>query len=253
MMDRARTEKSARAIPGRQRTKTEAYSKAAARGREPNEPKWNPGPAPPTVPIRVQGQATDEQGKPIRRAMIFLYSSGVIGTKLMGQATTDERGNYVIAESQLPVVTAHHGSILPDEITPYAPFVVCGIAPGMGLAWSRTQSIYAFAQTNPDDIQQRLPLGKPVDVSLAFPKAASLAGGVTDEDSHPVPGCKVQIDSALCLVHFSGRYPSTSHRDVNRSTFRRSLMARHGRTRPACSEQSCGQSQRGSIGSSSGE
>ena len=38
--------------------------------------------------------------------MIFLYSSGVLGTELMGQSTTNEQGDYVIAESQLPVVTA---------------------------------------------------------------------------------------------------------------------------------------------------
>ena len=195
----AQAEKSASAFPRRPRAKTEAYGKAVVRTRRPNEPEWKPGFVPRTVPIRVQGQATDEQGKPIGRAMIFLFSSGMIGTKLVGQATTDKQGNYVIAESQLSVVTAHNNIVLPDEITPYAPFVVCGIAPGMGLAWSRTQSIYALAEPNPDDVQQRLPLGEPVDVSLAFPKASSLAGRVTDEDGQPVAGCKVEIDFADLL------------------------------------------------------
>ena len=65
----------------------------------------------------------------------------------------------MIAESQLDSCTAHNNVVLPAEITPYASFVVCGIAPGMGLAWSRTQSLYALAEPNPDDIQQRLPLG----------------------------------------------------------------------------------------------
>jgi beta-lactamase regulating signal transducer with metallopeptidase domain len=187
-------------IPNGRRARTEMF-KAAARTRRPNEPEWKPRPVPQTVPIRVQGQTRDELGKPIGRAMIFVYSTGTLGTKLVGQATSDEQGNYTIAESQLPVVTAYYGSVfpLPIEITPYAPFVVCGIAPGWGLAWSQQQSIYAFAEPHPDDIQHRLPLGEPVEVSLAFPKAASLAGRVTDEDGKPVADCKVQIDWADVL------------------------------------------------------
>ncbi len=173
--------------------------KATVRARRPNNPEWKPGPVPKTVPIVVIGQATDELGKPIGRAMIFLYSSGVLGTKLVGRSTTDAQGNYVIAESQLPVVTAHFGTVLRSEITPYADFCVCGIAPSLGLAWSQPKSIYAVAEPNPEDIQHRLPLGTPVDVSLTFPKAASVSGRVANEDGQPVAGCKVQIDFADLL------------------------------------------------------
>ena len=38
-----------------------------------------------------------------------------------------------------------------------------------------------------------------MDVNLTFPKAASLAGRVTDEDGQPVAGCKVKIDFADLL------------------------------------------------------
>ena len=134
-----------------------------------------------------------------RAGDVFLYSSGVMGTKLVGQAMTDEKGNYVIAESQLPVVTQRPNVILPKEITPYAQFVVCGIAPGLGLAWTQDQSIYAAAENYPNDIQRRLPLGKPVEVYLTFPNAASLTGRVIDADGQPVPGCKVQIGFADLL------------------------------------------------------
>jgi protocatechuate 3,4-dioxygenase beta subunit len=199
VLAQAQSQKFERGAPNRQRAKTEAYMKTAVRERAANRSDWKPGPVPQTVPIRVGGQATDELGKPIGRAMIFLYSSGVMGTKLVGQAITDEKGNYVIAESHLPVVTARHNVILPKESAPYAQFVVCGIAPGLGLAWSRDQSIYASAEIYPDDIQRRLPLGRPVEVSLTFPKAASLAGRITDDDGQPVAGCKVQIDFADML------------------------------------------------------
>ena len=54
-----------------------------------NEPGWRPGPVPETVPVRVSGRATDEQGNPVAHAVIFLYSSGMLETKLVGQTTTD--------------------------------------------------------------------------------------------------------------------------------------------------------------------
>lgn len=57
-----------RAIPKR-RARSEMF-KATVRARLPNEPEWKPGPAPRTVPIRVQGHATDELGKPIGRVHI---------------------------------------------------------------------------------------------------------------------------------------------------------------------------------------
>ena len=60
-------------------------------------------------------------------------------------------------------------------------------------------SMYALAQPNPDDMQHRLPLGRPVELDLCFPKSAALTGRVVDEEGKPLTGCKVQIGSADLL------------------------------------------------------
>jgi hypothetical protein len=140
--------------------------------------------------------------------VIFLFSSGVLGTKLVGQATTDASGSYLIA-AQLPVVTKHFDMPLPKEITPYAPFVVCGMAQRLGFAWSDSSSIYALAKPNPDDNQGRAPLGRPVELDLWFPKSATLTGRVVDEEDKPVAGCKVTIDFAE-LVDDTGERTNNS-------------------------------------------
>jgi beta-lactamase regulating signal transducer with metallopeptidase domain len=186
-----------RDVPTRQRRHAEAV-KAAVRQHDLNEPEWRPGPIPDTVPVKVSGRARDEQGNPVAHAVILLYSAGMLETKLLGQATTDASGNYLIA-ARLPVVTKHFDLPLLKEITPYAPFVVCGLAPGRGLAWSDSTSMYALAEPNPDDIQGRLPLGRPVELDLWFPKATTLTGRVVDEAGKPIAGCKVQITFANLL------------------------------------------------------
>ncbi len=163
-----------------------------------NEPEWMPGPVPKTVAVKVSGRARDEQGNPVAHAMIFLFSSGMLETKLLGQATTDANGSYRIA-GQLPVVIKHFDLPLEKEMTPYAPFVVCGFAPRLGLAWSESSSMYALAEPHPDDNQRRVPLGRPIELDLWFPKSATLTGRVVDEKRNPVAGCKVTIDYAELL------------------------------------------------------
>jgi hypothetical protein len=80
-----------------------------------------------------------------------------------------------------------------DEITPYASFNLCGLAPGLGIAWSPQASMYALEDPHPDDIQGRLPLNSPVVLDLSFPKAATLAGKVVDQAGEAVSGAKLQV------------------------------------------------------------
>jgi beta-lactamase regulating signal transducer with metallopeptidase domain len=179
--------------PIRRQRDTGGFMKKARR-RGPSNADWKPGPVPDTIPVRVSGQASDENGKPVSRAKIYLYSAGGVQAKIVGEATTDVAGNYVIEGAQVPVTIP-----LPKEITPYADFCVCGRAPGLGLAWSEHRGMYALAEPNPDDIQGQLALGTPVELNLTFPKAAALAGRVVDEHSQPVAGCKLRIRGADLL------------------------------------------------------
>ena len=172
---------------------------AAKRARDPNAPPWQPGPVPATIPIRVTGVARDEAGRPIAGATITLYPISAKESKPVGTATTDAEGRYIIRGERLPVSTSFGGARFRREITPYAGFILCGLAPGLGIAWSPQQSMYAVKEPNPDDIQGRLPLGHPVAIDLTFPKAAILKGRVVDEDGQPVEGAKLQVLDADLL------------------------------------------------------
>jgi protocatechuate 3,4-dioxygenase beta subunit len=183
--------------PNRQLRNSGMYA-AARRPRDRNTPPWQPPPIPATIPIHVAGVARDEAGKAIAGATITLYTMTDKGSKPVGTATTDAEGRYLIRDAIIPVSTSFGGHPFPKEITPYAGFILSGLAPGLGIAWSPQNSMYALKEPHPDDIQGRLPLGHPVALDLTFPKAAVLKGTVVDEHGQPVEGAKLQVlDSDL--------------------------------------------------------
>jgi hypothetical protein len=160
---------------------------------------WKPGPVPATITIEVSGVARDESGRTISGATISLYTITEKGSKAAGTAKTDAQGHYRIRGAELPVWSSNRGHPLPKEITPYADFILCGLAPGFGIAWSRQHGMYALKEPNPEDIQGRLPLGQPVAVDFTFPKAAALEGKVIDEEGQPVEGARLQVMDADLL------------------------------------------------------
>ncbi len=166
---------------------------------DPNAPPWKPGPIPATITVRVTGLARDEAGKAVPGATLTLYSITDNGSKPLGKATSDAEGRYTIVDATLPVMSSFNGQKFRDEITPYARFIVCGLAPGLGIAWSPQTSMYALEKPNPDDIQGRLPLSPSIVLDLPFPKAATMTGKVIDEDGEPVAGAKLQVLDADLL------------------------------------------------------
>ena len=133
----------------------------AARRRDNGDRPWQPGPIPATITVDVAGVAKDESGSAIHGATITLYSITEQGSKAAGTATTDAQGVYSIRAATIPVWSSNRGHPLPKEITPYADFILSGLAPGFGIAWSPQQGMYALKEPNPKDIQGRLPLGQP--------------------------------------------------------------------------------------------
>ena len=115
-----------------------------------------------------------------------------MGTKLEGQAITDEKGNYVVAESQFPVVTPRPNVILPKERAALRSVRRLrnrfGLGSGLRAEANRCTPQPKITRTT---FRSRLPLGKPVEVYLKFPNAASMAGRVTNENGQPVAHCKV--------------------------------------------------------------
>ncbi len=182
--------------PNRQLRKS-GTSVAARRPRDPDAPPWRPV-VPPTIPLRVGGVARDEAGRTIAGASITLYPVTDKGSKPAGTATTDAEGRYLI-DAMLPVLSSFGGRPFREEITPYAGYILSGLAPGLGIAWSPQQSMYALKEPHPDDIQGRLPLARVVALDLTFPKAAVLRGWVVDEEGRPVEGAKLQVLAADLL------------------------------------------------------
>ena len=164
---------------------------------------------PATIPVSVGGVARDEAGKPVAGATITLYDTSLRGSRAAGQATTDSLGRYVIRDATVPVQTSFNGHPFRKEMTPYAGFILSGIAPGLGVSWSPPRSMYSVNPPHPDDIQGRLPFGHAVELDMTFPKAASLNGKIVDEDGGPIKGAKLQI--ADCdLLDSAGH--ETNHR-----------------------------------------
>jgi hypothetical protein len=190
-------------VPNRQLRNSMGVAKAR-QPHDPNAPPWQPAPVPATIPIRVAGVARDEAGRPIAGATITLYPITHKGSQPVGTATTDAEGRYLIRDALLPVSTSFGGHRFPKEITPYAGFILSGLAPGLGIAWSPQESMYALKEPHPDDIQGRLPLDQTVTLDLVFPKAAALTGKVVDEEGRPVQGAKLQVLDAD-LLDASGR------------------------------------------------
>jgi protocatechuate 3,4-dioxygenase beta subunit len=189
--------------PENRRRRESGIQKFVDRGRSPDARPWNPV-IPATIPIRVSGVARDESGKPVAGATITLYPTTLGGAKLAGQATTDADGRYSIHDAIVPVQTSFSGHPFPKEITPYAGFILAGIAPGLGISWSPAHSVYAVEEPHPDDVQRRLPFGQPVVLDMTFPTAASLTGKVVDETGAPVEGAKLQVSDCDLLDSAGG-------------------------------------------------
>jgi RNA polymerase sigma factor (sigma-70 family) len=159
---------------------------ATAPAKAPPEPQK---PAPITTPITVRGRATDQQGKPVAGATIYLVSTNGIDSPL-GTATTDRDGAYVFRNARLPV--SRHK---PDD--PLAgTFQIYGTAPAYGFAWHGMR--HYQPRRRPDEWyvvggDYTLFGSDPKVMDLRFPPAATLDGSIRDEKGGPIADVKVRI------------------------------------------------------------
>jgi beta-lactamase regulating signal transducer with metallopeptidase domain/protocatechuate 3,4-dioxygenase beta subunit len=174
-------------------------SKQMKRTPSPNAPPWQPGVIPATIPIVVEGVAKDEAGRGVSGATISLHPIANQGTKTLGTTKTDADGHYRITAATVPVMSSFAGQPFRKEITPYAGFILSGLAPGQAIAWSEQKSVYALKEPNPADIQGRLPLGDPVELDITFHKPSALTGKVVDERGQPVEGAKLRVSDCDLL------------------------------------------------------
>jgi hypothetical protein len=59
--------------------------------RGPDDPEWTPGPVPETIPVSLSGQARDEEGRPVPRARVLLFSTGILEPKRAGLRPRTQR------------------------------------------------------------------------------------------------------------------------------------------------------------------
>ena len=136
---------------------------------------------------------------------ITLYDTTPRHSSAAGHATTDAHGRYHIRDAVVPVQTSFNGHAFGKEMTPYAGFILSGLAPGLGVSWSRSQSMYSVNPPHPDDIQGRLPLGEPIALDLTFPRPAFLKGSIVDEHGDPVAARSSRSRIAICSTPKAGR------------------------------------------------
>ncbi len=159
-------------------------------------PKRLPGPDGATIhPITVAGRALDAAGRPVAGAAIVVtnanrtYTGGVV----LGRATADRDGRYLIRDLPLPVLPPEPG---PIARAAEGKFEVAGSAPGLAFTWHAIQS-YRPEPAPADRAQPPSDLvifpGQPVVADLVFGPPARIRGRVTDDQGRPVTGARVQV------------------------------------------------------------
>jgi RNA polymerase sigma factor (sigma-70 family) len=165
--------------------------------------------APLTTPITVRGRATDDQGRAIVGATIYLISTGE-GDALLATTTTDRDGTYIFRDARLPVSRSGWVTDGPLQGT----FQVYGTAPGLGFAWhprrdyqprrpddweetERAASEHPRVGYQVPDLAPRVPTtlfgGDPKVMDLRFGPAADVRGRVLDEAGRPLPGVTIRL------------------------------------------------------------
>ncbi|QEH31974.1 ECF RNA polymerase sigma factor SigE [Aquisphaera giovannonii] len=146
-----------------------------------------------TAPITVTGKATDEQGRPVVGATVYLASTRGISINgidaPLGAATTGVDGSYRFDNARLPIVKER-------DAPPWGTFQVYGTAPGHGFAWHEAWQYYPRrrpAERNTLAITNVSFDGKPVVMDLRFPRRSFLAGRIVDESRRPIPGAEVRL------------------------------------------------------------
>jgi protocatechuate 3,4-dioxygenase beta subunit len=141
-----------------------------------------------TTPITVSGRATDEAGKSVPGATVYLASTRA--DTPLATATTDRDGRYRFHDVPLPVFREQ------EDLPADGGFQVFGTATGHGFAWHGMRSYQP--RRRPADWKvagedYSLFQGEPLVMDLTFPPSAALGGRIVDEDQRPVPGAKIQI------------------------------------------------------------
>jgi hypothetical protein len=154
-------------------------------------------------------------GLPIKGATIYLVSTNGSPAKALGQATSDENGQYEFRDAPLPETR----SAKPTDQYQSGCFQVFGKAPGRAFAWRGMRFLYVDPKHANAEPQLREYYRKhgyfaddKIELDLTFAPAQRVHGRFVDEDGKPVAGVNVQLGKCD-YVDVTGKEDHVNYRE----------------------------------------
>ncbi|MBI1849136.1 MAG: sigma-70 family RNA polymerase sigma factor [Planctomycetes bacterium] len=160
-----------------------------------------------TYPITVTGHASDESGKPIAGATIWLVSTNGKDAPL-GETLSNSDGEFAFHDAPLPIGRW-------DDTRSQGSFQVFGVAEGRGFAWHGMRYFHPeprpknWIVSGEDD--STFP-GQPIVTDLRFGPAKRLEGRIVDENGDPIAHAAIGVVGCNYL-DVSGHESHVNHRE----------------------------------------
>ncbi len=152
--------------------------------------------------VTILGTATNDVGKPIANAEIFVGDSGSRRpggfVPLLGSTISDGQGRFQLDDIQL-LVLKQRAAPLPYPAQ--AEFTLFGVATGYGMTWTSSHRYRTYARPegkDPADVdvattESSFYAQEMIDISIHFELEAKLAGRITNDHGEPIANAKIQI------------------------------------------------------------
>jgi hypothetical protein len=139
--------------------------------------------------VDITGRATDEQGKPVGGATVYLASTNLIGRPepFVINTTSAADGTYEFRRVTLPM---NRGKTLE------ARFEVFGTALGYGFTWQGSRAyrpISAPADLPADERGRVFYKHEPITTELNFALPAAVSGRIVDDAGNPLAGARIEL------------------------------------------------------------
>ncbi|HLA85494.1 MAG TPA: M56 family metallopeptidase [Thermoguttaceae bacterium] len=146
-----------------------------------------------TFPITVSGRATDNDGKAIAGATVYL-SSQWADSRQLAKTRTDEQGQYAFRDVPLPIKRSDD-----NRGKDKGAFLIFGRAKGYGFAWRPKKWFHpqphgdTYLGGEGADMPREYQVGEKIELDLKFPSPAAIHGRIIDEHGRPIAGACLML------------------------------------------------------------